>query len=258
MLQLPNREFAPFTRAHLKDIARGGKVKVRPLSAKRDPIIAAIKRADRAMDKWIAACNDISLADQQLDPHDRGFVDVRPIDEPAIFREFGHGFIFRSEADVIKSFKRSRQLARQRIKHTREMMAVPADRRLTTDLELQQRLRAEKRLIAALLEFEPAQRKAVRVETRRLHRVQKAAGLLAARRKRRAALVSLGDLSEAIARMKPINRKGALAVIDYVSKRLFPDREDFFTNGIGVDCNFWGLLRLARDVLEQDQLQGGT
>ncbi|MGB5903780.1 MAG: hypothetical protein WBH00_13110 [Xanthobacteraceae bacterium] len=253
MLQLPGKTSGRFSKAQIAEMSRGEKNTVRPLKAKRDPIIAVIQRADRAMNAWIKARNDLSIASQLLDERDRGFVDVRPIDEPEIFREFGRGFIFRAEGQVATLFKQRRQLARQRIKHTREAMKVPADRRTTTDQEHQQHLAHEKRLIAALLKFEPAQRKAVRVETRRLHRVQKAAGLLAARSKRRAALASLSNLTEVVAGMKPINREGALAVIDYVGKRLFPDRADFFMDGIGVDGNFWELLRLAHDVLERAQ-----
>lgn len=253
MLQLPSRTSGRFSKAQIAEMSRGAKVRVRPLSAKRDPIIAVIKRADRVMDEWIQSHNAIRMVSDRLDPHDRGFVDVRPIDKPEIFREFGHGFIFRTETQVAALFKRRRNLARQRIAHTRDAMAKPRDRRNVSDLEYEQRLAAEKRLIAALLKFEPVQRKAVRNEIRRLRRVQKAAGLLAARRKYQASLLSLVRLTKAIAGMKPINREGALTVIDYVRKRLFPDRANFFFDGIGIDCDFWALLHSAHKVLGREQ-----
>lgn len=206
------------------------------------------------MEKWIEANNAIYMAEQKLDTHDCGFVKVYPIDKVEIFREFGHGFVFSSESHVATLFRRHRQIARQNIKQTREMMVVQDGRRDTSNLELKQRIAANKRLIAALLKFEPAQRKAVREEARRLNRVQKAAGLLVARNKRLVAVESLCRLTEAIAGMKPINREGALAVIDYVGQRLFPDRVDFFMNGSGVDGNFCELLQIAHNILEQDQL----
>lgn len=58
MLQLPNDSFAPFTKAHLAEIARGGKVVVRDIRTKPDPVIkriAAFKKAVRASDKTGAA-----------------------------------------------------------------------------------------------------------------------------------------------------------------------------------------------------------
>lgn len=253
MLQLPVNASGRFTKAQIAELSRSKNVKVRSLSEKPDPIIAMIKRADRAMEKWVKAKNEVYDAKQRLDPDDRGFVNVSPIDEPAIFREFGHGFFFTSEAHVVRLFKRSRRLARYRLAQNRAIIAKSRNPRITSNLELKQRIDAEKRLIAALLKFEPAQRKAVRDETRRLHRVQKAAGLLAARKKQRAALLSLCSLTEKISKSKPISRRGALAVIDYVATRLFPDRADLFMHGGTIDNNFYELLHLAHKVLERDQ-----
>lgn len=54
MLQLPNNDFSPFTKAHLADIARGGKVVVRDIRDKPDPVIRrieAFKKAVRASEK---------------------------------------------------------------------------------------------------------------------------------------------------------------------------------------------------------------
>lgn len=257
MLQLPTTtdRVRHFTKAEIADITRNAKaVKVRHPSAKSDPIIATIKRADRAMEKWIRSRNDVYFAKQRLDTQDCGFVVVHPIDEPAILREFGHGFVFTSESHVVKLFKLRRKQARQRISQTRAMMVQSEDRCDTLNIELKQRIIYEQKLIADLLKFEQAQRKAVSAEARRLHRVQKAAGLLVARKEQATALSRLCSLTEKISKLKPINRNGALAAIDYVGKRLFPDRVDFFMHGTLAGSNFWELLRDAYKVLEQDRL----
>lgn len=253
MLQLPTETGRRFTKAQVAELSRDDKVKVRLLSTRRDPIIAKIKRADRALHQLLEVGITCHYALEKLEQHDRGYLTVHPIDEPAIFREFGHGFAFCSEEHVARMFRIRRRQTRQRLADNRAYLKRSTEKRLVPSLEIEQRIDGEKRLLAALIKFEPAQRKAVRIEARRLHRVQRNAGLLDARKKKLAALKALRLATEKVAGMKPINRQGALAVIEYVRRRIFPDMAELFTEPRGVDANLWHLLQCAHDILEREQ-----
>jgi hypothetical protein len=250
MLQLPTATPARFTKAQVAEITRGGKARV-SRKAKTDPIIAAIRRADQIIDRYIEAVNELSLARRSLNERDRGFVNVPPVDETPIFREFGHGFVFTSEAHVVRMFRIRRRHARQRLAQDRAQLMAAEIKGSPLLLEHRQRVVAEKRLIAALLKFEPAQRRAVRKECQRLGKLQKVAGLLDARKKHMAALRDIRLVTQSIAKMKPTTPAGAVAVVQYVRKRLFPDRQHLFFNETGTDGAFWHLLQHAHKILER-------
>lgn len=258
MLQLPatRSRARHFTKAEILDITRGAKV-VKARGAKADPIIDLIAKADRAMDRHIKAANALFDVKEKLAPEDRGSAHVYPIDETAVFREFGHGYCFTSEAHIGKMFRLRRRHARNRIAQSRNSLKnlKPGHRSADIKCQLEASIDSAQRLIAALLKFEEPQKRAFREEERRLRKIQTSAGLLKARAENNAALKAVRELTLKIAKLKPASREGALAVILYVGERLFPDRYDLFTFDRGTDGEFTHLLRAAHAVLAKTSAQ---
>lgn len=253
MLQLPTQAIPTprITKVKTAEISRGAKIKAGARKAKPDPIIDAIKRADVVMDRYITAASDMYFAKIKLDTPDRGYPAVPPIDEPEILREFGPDFRFGSELHVVNEFHIRRKCARQRLIEDRAQFQKRKKAGHPT-IEQKEHIECEKRLITVLTKFEPRQKLAARRETARLHKVQQAAGFIDARTRYRKETKALRESAEKIALMKPRTLTGALAVVDYVRKRLFPDRRELFFESGGTDANFWRLLQLAHLILAKN------
>lgn len=121
MLQLPETATHGFTKAHLAEIARGGKVVVRDISSKPDPVIrriAAFKKAVRIADKTGGAFRRVT---ERLDKMDARYASlfVYCADHRALI---GVNTTFYSLEGIEKAAKSQRKRLRWTIANERKLL----------------------------------------------------------------------------------------------------------------------------------------
>lgn len=254
MLQLPQSSPTArrFSKKEIADISRGATVRRRP---SKSNIISLVALADKALDQYTDACNDVFIALHKLPQADRTvmpFVDV-PED---LKRVWVSDFKFSSEKHIRRQFRAA--LKRERFVHRTEKAKL---KKVWTwngaeqiKREIEQRLPSYERNIAALLKQEDVVVRAFRKESRRLHVLQKKAGLLVAREKRRAAWLQLVRLTAKMAEAKPTTLSEAIAVVAYVENRSWCEKPALFAMEGDLPGNFGPLLRHALKIIQKGMI----
>lgn len=225
MLQLPVTPKNRLTRIQMAKTPRRAKARAQQVNAGSDDIIALVRKADHALDRYVLALNTFRDALNKLPEEDRGWAYVSPID--ALVPEFGRGYRFSSEKHIERQILAGVKRAKQRLKQARDRLKKmkPGHGSGNIRLELEQQIAAELRRIVELPKSVEPMKKAYRKEERRLAAAQRKVGLDRKRNTKNSAWLKLAELTEKINKARPTSVKGALALISYVALR---NREDLF------------------------------
>jgi hypothetical protein len=215
---------------------------------KADPVIDMIAWADKLLNEYIEATNNLHLAKAKLSQNDRRSPSVVP---PEGLRfdgsEWNWNFRFTSEKHIESEFRRITKRLKDEIKDAR------GSKKSISQLspESKARIFRNRTVLALLPKYKEPLKRELRTEQRRLAKVQKKVGLQECHKKRNAASFALHAITEQIAKTKPTTTRGALAMVDYARIRLRSDLAEVFSDNGDMPARFSEVLRSVHGLLRR-------